>query len=52
MHGDDDRSVEGGEHKAEDYLANFNSEFANPMWDRSRRPEGGEWEPIKISAEI
>jgi Leucine-rich repeat (LRR) protein len=22
------------------------------LWDRSRRPEGGEWEPIKISSEI
>ena len=22
------------------------------MWDRSQRPEGGEWEPIKISSEI
>ena len=22
------------------------------MWDRSRRPEEGEWEPIKISSEI
>ena len=22
------------------------------MWDRSRRPEGGEWEPIKISSKF